>query len=192
MLKRCYYQLGEYSKWEAPWTIQTLQAHWHGKKISTSMNLPLLGSLTLLLRNIVHPYGLLSPSYTCRMPLIYLFAAMPCDLLLCLAICRIAHRQVSHSQWLDPLVKTPPSTPGHDFLGSCQMGKSSMKIFTGWNGAKRQAVLWNQHGFGDTMPLMSKRLGGIYGNPAVADGDISLLGYGNSHLSLGSLSLNTV
>lgn len=42
------------------------------------------------------------------------------------------------------------------------------------------------------MPLMSKRLCGIYGNPAVADGDISLLGYGNSHLSLGSLSLNTV
>ena len=73
MLKRCYYQLGEYSKWGALWRIWTLQTHWHGKKISTSENLPLLGSRILLLRNIVHPDGLLSPSYAYSMPLFSLF-----------------------------------------------------------------------------------------------------------------------
>lgn len=47
----------------------------------------------------------------------------------------------------------------------------------------------NQHGFGDTRPLMSKRHGGICGNPAVADGGISFPSRGDSHLSLGSLNL---
>lgn len=60
--------------------------------------------------------------------LIYFFAAVLCDILLCLTISRIALRQVSRSPWPDPLVRTPPSTPGHDRLGSCQMGKSSMEI----------------------------------------------------------------
>lgn len=48
----------------------------------------------------------------------------------------------------------------------------------------------NQHGFGDTIPLMSERRGGICGNPAVADGGINLPSFGDSCLSLGSLNLN--
>lgn len=97
------------------------------------------------------------------------FAAMPGDIWLWLVISHIAHRQVLCSQWPDPLVRTPPSTPGHDCLGSCQMGKSSMEIFTRCNSAKEQAVLQNQHGFGDTVLLRSKRHGSIWGAPAAAD-----------------------
>lgn len=40
------------------------------------------------------------------------------------------------------------------------------------------------------MPLMSKRPGGICGNPAVADGGINLPGYGDSCQGLGLMNLN--
>lgn len=45
---------------------------------------------------------------------------------------------------------------------------------------------------GDTIPLMSKRLRDIYGNPAVAESGLNLPGCGDSRLSLGSLNLKTV
>lgn len=149
------------------------------------MHLSLLESLTLFLRSGLYPDGLsVTWLHQQQAPyLIYFFAAMACHLLLCL-FPRVAYRQVSHSQWPEPCVRTPPSRPGHDCLGSCQVGKSSMEIFTRWNSAKQQAVLRNQHGFGDTAPLLSKRHGGICGNPAVADSGIYLPSSGDSHLSL--------
>lgn len=59
--------------------------------------------------------------------LVYFFAAMPCDLLLCLAICCIAHRQVSHSQWLDLFVKTPPAHQGMTAWAAARWGNLQWK-----------------------------------------------------------------